>query len=291
MPKVWTALLAWGALGLAAVISACSPVAALNLLVPRGGYHAVRDLPYGADPRQKMDVYIPDGLTADAPAMLFFYGGSWQDGSKDLYLALGQAFASQGIIVAVADYRVYPQVRYPAFVEDGAKAFAYLHEHVAQYGGDASRLFLAGHSAGAYIAMMLAADSKYLRAAGGDPAWIRGVIGIAGPYDFLPLRDPNLITIFGGANVRETQPIDHIDGKRAPMLLAAGTDDETVSPANTTRMAAKLASFGSPVEVKTYPGVGHIGIILSLAPGFRGRTTLRQDMLDFIKSLSREPRD
>ena len=281
MPKMWTALLAFGVLGLAAVAVACSPVSALNLLVPRGGYHAVRDVAYGSDPRQKMDVYVPDGA-AGAPAMLFFYGGSWQDGSKDLYLALGQAFASQGIIVAVADYRVYPQVRYPAFVEDGAQAFAYLHAHVAQYGGDPSRLFLTGHSAGAYIAMMLAADWSYLRAAGADPAWVRGVIGIAGPYDFLPLRDPNLVTIFGGANVRETQPINHIDGKRPPMLLATGTADETVSPGNTARLAEKLRSFGSPVEVKTYPGVGHVGIILSLAPGFRGRTTLRQDMLDFI---------
>lgn len=268
---------------LAAILSACSPAAPLNLAVPRDGYRIERDLAYGTDPRQKLDLYVPDNLPASAPVLLFFYGGSWEGGSKSYYKALGQAFASQGIVVAVADYRVYPQVRYPAFVEDGARAFQFLHTHVAAHGGDPARLFVSGHSAGAYIAMMLAADPRYLRAAGADPAWMRGVIGIAGPYDFLPLQDKKLIVIFGGANRPQTQPITYIDGKRPPMLLVYGTDDTTVLPRNTLSVAAKLRSFHSPVEVKSYAGVGHIGIILSLAPGFRGRTSLRQDILDFVR--------
>ena len=259
-------------------------ISALNLLVPRSGYHIVRDLPYGGNPRQKLDLYVPDGAAANRPVILFFYGGSWDSGSKDCYLAFGQAVASKGIVVAIADYRLYPQVRYPAFLQDSAHAFAYVHAHVAAYGGDPDRIFVAGHSAGAYNAVMLAADPEYLRAAGADPAWIRGVIGIAGPYDFLPLEDKNLVTIFGGADRPETQPIQYIDGKRPPMLLVAGTADTTVLPRNTLRLAAKLRSYGSPVEVKTYPGVGHIGIILSLAPGFRGKTSLRQDMIDFVET-------
>lgn len=269
---------------LAALLSACSPAALLNLAVPQDGYHIERDLAYGADPRQKLDLYVPDHLAAPAPVLLFFYGGSWEGGSKSYYKALGQAFASKGIIVAVADYRVYPQVRYPAFVEDGAHAFKFLHAHVAAHGGDPARLFVSGHSAGAYIAVMLAADPRYLRAAGAEPAWIRGVIGIAGPYNFLPLQDKNLVAIFGGANRTDTQPINYIDGKRPPMLLAYGTDDTTVLPRNTLALAAKLRSFDSPVEVKPYASVGHIGIILSLAPGFRGRTSLRQDILDFVSA-------
>ena len=134
---------------------------------------------------------------------------------------------------------------------------------------------------------MLAANDAHLRKAGADPAWIRGVIGIAGPYDFLPLTDRNLIAIFGGANRAETQPLTYIDGKRPPMLLAYGTDDTTVYPHNTLDLAAKLKSFGSPVEVAAYPGVGHIGIILSLAPGFQDRTTLRQDISRFVEKAAR----
>jgi acetyl esterase/lipase len=269
------------------LLTACSPAGLINLAVPRAGYHIVRGLAYGPDPRQRLDFYVPDNPGPHMPVLLFFYGGSWQGGTKSLYLAFGQAFASQGILVAIADYRLYPQVRYPAFIQDSARALAYVRDHAGDYGGDTARLFVSGHSAGAYNAMMLAADGTYLKEAGAEISDICGVIGIAGPYDFLPLTDSNLIAMFGGAERRDTQPITYIDGKRPPMLLAYGTADDVVGPGNSERLAAKLKSFGSPVTVKSYPGIGHIGIILSLAPGFRGRTTLRQDMLDFMQSTSR----
>jgi acetyl esterase/lipase len=272
---------------LSALLAACSPVSLLNLAVPRSGYHVVRDLAYGTAPRQRLDLYVPDAPPPNMPVILFFYGGSWESGSKNLYLALGQAFASKGIMVAVADYRLFPQARYPAFLHDSAEAFAYVRAHAARYGGDPARLFLAGNSAGAYNAMMLVADGAYLSQAGADVGQVCGVIGIAGPYNFLPLTDKHLITIFGGAAWPETQPITHIDGKRPPMLLAAGTDDTTVSPRNSSDLAEKLKSYGSSVRLIAYPGVGHIGIILSLAPGFRGRTNLRGDVIDFVESTAR----
>ena len=278
---------------LTAAAAACTPVSVslLNLTVPRSGYHVVRDLPYGNDPRQRLDIYVPDGLTTKAPVMLFFYGGFWQSGSKDFYLAFGQAFASEGIVVAIADYRLYPQVRYPEFIRDGVKAFAWVQAHAAQYGGDPDSIFVAGHSAGAYIAAMLAADPRWLGEAGIDPARLRGVIGISGPYNFLPLRERNLIAIFGGADRPETQPIAHIDGKRPPMLLATGAADDTVRPRNTIDFATRLKAYDSPVEVATYPGVGHIGILLSLAPGFRGNTTLRQDIVAFVRRHASHPHE
>jgi acetyl esterase/lipase len=269
---------------LAFVMSGCSPAPLINLFVSREGYKVQENLAYGRDTRQKIDVYTPDHLAEKAPVILFFYGGSWQGGRKEDYLAFGETFATKNIVVAVADYRVYPEVRYPDFVKDGAAALAYVHEHIAQYGGDPDRIFLAGHSAGGYIAVMLASDPHYLEKAGAKLSWVRGVIGIAGPYDFLPLTDPNLVKIFGGANRTDTQPITYIDGKRPPMLLATGDADETVSPGNVTRMAAKLRSYGSPVEEQVYPGVGHIGILLSLAPGMRDNTTLRKDVIKFVNA-------
>ena len=268
--------------GLFAFLSACSPVSALNLLVPRGGYDVQAGFSYGPDPRQKLDVYVPRGLKGAAPVLLFFYGGSWSSGSRDMYLALGQAFATQGIVTVVADYRLYPQVKYPAFAQDAAGALAWVHNNIAAHGGDPGRVFVSGHSAGAYNAVMLAAEPKFIEAVGGKPDWIRGVIGIAGPYDFLPLTEANYIDMFHGANNADAMPINHVDGRRPPMLLAAGDADATVGPGNADRMAARLKAHGSEVKVIKYPGIGHIGIILSLAPGFRGRTTLRQDMLDFI---------
>jgi acetyl esterase/lipase len=265
-----------------ALLGACSPAPVVNLLVPRGGYTVHSDLAYGADPRQKLDIYVPNGLKAPAPVLLFFYGGSWTTGKRSDYLAFGQAFASKGIVTVVADYRLYPQVKYPGFVEDAAGALAWLHAHAKEYGGDTGRIFVSGHSAGGFNAVMLASEPKFIAAQGGTLDWIRGVIGIAGPYDFLPLTEQTYIDIFHGANNADAMPINHIDGKRPPMLLTNGSADTVVHPGNADRMAARLKANGDEVKVIHYPGVGHIGIILSLVPGFRSHTTLRQDMLDFI---------
>jgi len=283
MPKFKAMLFAGlAALG-AALLSACSPVSAINLLVPREGYDVRAGLTYGPDPRHKLDVYVPQGLNGPAPVLLFFYGGAWSSGDRSQYLAFGQSFASKGIVTVVADYRLYPQVKYPAFAQDAARALAWVHAHAREHGGDPARIFVSGHSAGAYNAVMLASEPNFIESVGGTLDWIRGVIGIAGPYDFLPLTDPDYIDMFHGANNQDAMPVNHVDGKRPPMLLATGSDDGTVLPRNSDRMAARLKAHGNDVQVIKYPGVGHVGIILSLAPGFRGKTTLRDDMLRFIQ--------
>ncbi|HEX3675236.1 MAG TPA: alpha/beta hydrolase [Rhizomicrobium sp.] len=272
-----------GISALLATLAGCGP-ATLNLFVPSEGYTIQHDIAFGSDPRQKLDIYVPDGGVKNAPVLLFLYGGSWQTGDKDGYRWVGQTFASQGVVTVIADYRLYPPAHFPDFVVDAALALRKVHEIIATYGGDPGRIFVAGHSAGAYNAIMLASDPKFIHDAGGDMSWIRGAIGIAGPYDFLPMTDPAIIAAFGSANDPQTQPITFVDGKRPPMLLVAGTADETVSPGNTDRMTAKLKANGSEVQEILYPGVGHIGIILSLAPGFRDKTTLRDDMLAFIRA-------
>jgi acetyl esterase/lipase len=281
MPKFKAMLFAGLA---AALLSACSPVSAINLLVPREGYDVRAGLSYGPDPRHKLDVYVPQGLNGPAPVLLFFYGGAWSSGDRSQYLAFGQSFASKGIVTVVADYRLYPQVKYPAFAQDAARALAWVHAHAREHGGDPARIFVSGHSAGAYNAVMLASEPNFIESVGGTLDWIRGVTGIAGPYDFLPLTDPDYIDMFHGANNQDAMPVNHVDGKRPPMLLATGSDDGTVLPRNSDRMAARLKAHGNDVQVIKYPGVGHVGIILSLAPGFRGKTTLRDDMLRFIQS-------
>jgi acetyl esterase/lipase len=272
------------ALSRAGDAGAAMVVPLLDLSVPKTGYAAHRDLAYGAGPRQKLDLYVPDGLETPAPVLVFFYGGSWQSGSKRIYRAFGQAFASQGIVTAVADYRLYPQVKYPAFVEDGARAFRFVRDRVEQHGGDPARIVLSGHSAGAYIAAMLGVNPLHLAAVDAAPSQVAGIIGLAGPYDFLPLNDPALIDIFGGDRVMATQPIKYAANRTPPMLLAHGTKDTTVGAGNSRRFAARLAQHGNAVEVKLYDGIGHLGLLLSLARGLRHRTTLYADMLRFIRA-------
>ncbi|HKX36937.1 MAG TPA: alpha/beta hydrolase, partial [Rhizorhapis sp.] len=252
------------ATGLAALLSACHPAGLVDLLVPRSGYDVHHGLAYGQDPRQKLDIYVPQGLKAPAPVLLFFYGGAWQAGSRGDYRGFGQAFASAGIVTVVADYRLYPAVKYPDFVADAAAALAWLHAHAAEYSGDATRIFVSGHSAGAYNAVMLASEPDFIQARGGRLDWIRGVIGIAGPYDFLPMEEAAYIDMFHGRDNPDSMPVNHVNGKRPPMLLVTGDDDGTVTPRNTASMAAKLRAFSSSVREVHYPGTGHVGVLLSL---------------------------
>ncbi len=260
---------------------ACSTVDVLNATITHEGYSLHRDLAYGTDARQKLDIYVPDNAV-NAPVILFFYGGSWQTGSKDDYRFLGQAFASKGYITAIADYRVYPQVYYPEFVYDGALALRYVHAHARQYRGDTKNIYVAGHSAGAFIAMMLSADDAFHQQAKSQRSWIRGTIGIAGPYDFLPFTDDDIKAIFSKYPDSETQPLAHITSRMAPVLLTTGDDDDTVDPRNSHRVKAKLEALKSPVTEHIYPGIGHIGIMLSLAERFRWKTTLLEDIAQFV---------
>jgi len=260
-----------------------SPAALLNLTVPHSGYRVERDISYGGEKRQRLDLYVPDGFQAPAPAVLFLYGGGFIAGRKSEYRVVGQALTSAGIIVGIADYGLYPEFRFPTFVEDGAKAFVTFRALLSDVGGDPKRVFVAGHSAGAYIAAMLATNPRYLQGAGVDHSSLRGAIGMAGAYDFLPITNPQRIEIFGGSDRLETQPIHFVDGKRPPMLLLTGGKDSTVLPRNTRNLAEKLRSYGSKVEEIVYPNVSHSGIMLALVPGFRRIAPVRADIIRFVE--------
>ena len=262
------------------LLSACSGASLLNATIPKDGYSVHRNIAYGTAPLQKLDIYVPE--KNNGCTVLFFYGGSWQTGSKDMYLFAGQAFASLGCVTVVADYRRYPQVSYPVFVEDSADAAVWVHKHIAEYGGNADRLFVAGHSAGAYNAMMLAANQTFLRKAGGDTAMIKGVIAISGPYDFLPMTDPKIIALFSTAKDVDTQPVTYVRKNMPPVFLATGDKDTEVLPRNSQRLKAKMETFGNIPELHTYVGIGHVEIVTSLAPLFRGRTPLLKDIRAFI---------
>jgi acetyl esterase/lipase len=259
-----------------------SPAMMLNLTVPRSGYGVHRDLAYGRGPRQRFDLYLPKSASAPAPILLFFYGGAFRAGRKSEYRVVGEAFASQGIFVAVADYRIYPEGRFPDFLNDAAAALAAVHARAAEFGCDPSRIFLAGHSAGAYIAVMLAVNPAYLRAANADPSWVRGVIAMAGRYHEIPLGDATAVEIFGGPARAETRPAGFIDGKRPPMLLLAGAAESPEVLVSHSKLASHLKDHASEVQQIIYPGIGHMGIMLALAPGFRHRAPVREDIARFV---------
>ena len=255
----------------------------VNALTPRSGYTVERDLSYGPNARQRLDLYVPDDAAEDAPVLVFFYGGNWQSGSKELYRFVGQAFASRGYVTAIPDYRLYPEVRYPTFIEDGALAINWLQAQPATAG--ARKLFVAGHSAGAYIAAMLALDRRWLDGASAQGCGrIAGMAGLAGPYDFLPLRDPTLMEVFGpGPASPDSQPINHVSAGDPPMLLATGTADSTVRPRNSIGLAERLTAAGATVELIEYPGLGHIQIVAALAAPLRFLAPVLDDVDTFLR--------
>jgi acetyl esterase/lipase len=260
-------------------LGGCSPVALLNATVSRKGYTLEPDIGYGPNPRQKLDLYWPDTPRADGKAVIFFYGGSWDSGRKSDYLFVAQALCASGYIVVIPDYRIYPEVRFPAFVEDGAQAVRWASDRVGS-----GRLFVMGHSAGAHIALMLMTNTPYLRAAGVDRMALPGVVGLCGPYDFLPLTSAKLIDIFGSANNPDMEAITFARAPLPPALLIHGTADETVYPRNSEHLAAAWRKAGAPVDLKLYPGVGHIDVVASFADLLHKRAPARTDVLAWLEA-------
>jgi len=273
----------------ALMLSGCSGAKLLDMVTPYNGYTLMPDIAYNNGPMRKMDVYLPSRPAASACAVFFLYGGSWQSGHKDIYRFVGQALATEGCVTAIPDYRQYPSVKYPDFLTDSADAFVYFYRHAREYSVNPENIFILGHSAGAYNALMITLDKTYLKKAGGSTDWVRGVIGLAGPYDFLPFTDPKVKDIFSTAPDSKTQPINYAHAQMPPLLLATGADDTEVYPKNTYNLAKALQDLGNDVSVITYPKTDHVGAVLPLSVPFRKSTPALKDIMDFIAAKQSTP--
>ncbi len=260
----------------------CTPARLLNAVTSKDGFRVEAGIPYGKEARQQLDLYIPDGPLDQAKVVVFFYGGRWEYGARGDYLFVGQALARQGYIAVLADYRLYPAVMYPTFIEDGADTVRWVKDHIADYGGDPGQIFLMGHSAGAYNVAMLAVAPGYLKSRGMEPSELAGVVGLAGPYDFLPIKDPVIKEIFDVADLEATQPVFHATAKTPPMLLLTGDNDETVYPRNSLALADRINQSGGEAIVKVYDGIAHVGVVLSFAYPFRWLAPVLKDVSSFL---------
>jgi len=274
-------------------LAGCTPAGLLNGISRLSGDSATRlavgGASYGPLPRHKLDVWVPARRSAaPLPVIVFFYGGGWVSGNRGDYGFAGRAFAAKGFVTVVADYRLVPQVRFPAFLQDGALAIKWTRDHIASYGGDPTRISLSGHSAGAYQAAMLALDPHYLRDAGVDPKIVRAAALLATPADFYPFTEQRGRDALGAwPKPLETQPITFARANAPPMLLMHGTADTVVRPGNSKRLAAKLKRLGAPVDLRLYPGKNHVDLVKSLSPTFRGTTPALADSVAFLAAHSR----
>jgi acetyl esterase/lipase len=270
----------------AALLSGCSATHALDALVPRASYRGETDIPYGPDPRQRLDTYLPLDATGPTPLVVFFYGGSWTRGERADYRFVGEALASNGIACVVADYRLSPQVHWREILTDCAAATRWAQVHAGSLGAASDRVLVMGHSAGAYNAAMLALDARWLRSAGTNPRFLAGWIGISGPYDFLPIGDAETQQAFGWPDTpADSQPILHVSRDAPPALLLAAGRDTVVNPdRNTVGLAEQLKRARVPVQVRVFDKLNHVTSLGALAAPLTWLAPVRDEVLAFVRT-------
>lgn len=273
------------------LLFACSPLALVNLATSTDHVEEISDLAYGELDRQKLDIYVPTKIKVNDNSgrvlVVFFYGGAWDSGSKEKYKFIASSLTKHGYTVAIPDYRIYPNVKFPTFVEDAALAIAWLQNNHEQYFSHVERIYLMGHSAGAHIASLLISDDQYLKNVQVSTANLAGFIGIAGPYNFLPLRSKKLKKIFPKELRRSSQPIYFIDGNEAPFLLLHGKKDTTVVPENSKSLAEEIKSKNGNVKLRLYENTSHTKIIAPFVRGFENSAPTLQDIVSFINLNNR----
>ncbi|MGE0497588.1 MAG: alpha/beta hydrolase [Ramlibacter sp.] len=266
-----------------ALITGCSATAALNALVPEQTYRGREGLVFGHGARDRLDLYQPLSPPPGKapPLVVFFYGGNWNSGERGDYRFVGEALASGGAIAVIPDYRLVPSVHYPEFLDDNARAMAWVFEHAAELGGDPDNIYIMGHSAGAYNAAMLALDPRWL---GTRRQQLKGFIGIAGPYDFLPIKNPATQRAFNWPDTPPaSQPVAYAAQKAPRTLLLAAASDALVDPQrNTVGLGQHLKAAGTDVTVKVFDKVSHTTVIGAMARPLRFLAPVRAHVLAFL---------
>ena len=264
-------------------MAGCSPRRAVEALLVGDQFDLARGLAYGDDVRQRLDVYRSRGDGRPSPVVVFLYGGRWQSGSKEQYRLLADALTREGVVAVIPDYRLYPAVRFPAWMEDAALTVRWVRDSIARYGGDPARIFVVGHSAGAHTAVLLALDRRYLDDAGVPPGAVRGFAGLAGPVA-TTWTDPDVQALMGPRQGwPATYPLTHAAEPAPPLLLLHGRRDRTVAPANALRLAAHVQKRGGCARAVLYRGLDHVGIVVALSVPQLRIAPVFDDLMRFVR--------
>ncbi len=269
---------------LVSVLAACSPLTLVNAIGQDDGISRVETYAYGDLPRQQLDAYFPK--KSNGKLVFFIYGGSWMSGDKAEYRFVARNLTRQGFTVVIADYRLYPKVRFPVFVEDSAQALAWTWGQLDRWSVQDNGVFVVGHSAGAHIASLLALDTRFLAQYDLKPEQLAGVVGLSTPADFAATLGAKYRPIFTDeAGLQAAQPIRYVSAKTPPILLIHGLDDGLVYPSNTKSLAQLLQAAGAPVEVEFYADMGHVGTVTPFIEWLGNESVLRR-MLSFFRGDS-----
>lgn len=287
LPRFW-----WFIPVLSLLISSCSPLRLVSNLSDDDSSFTVNHQSYGDNERHQLDIYMPEQIEEGSPVVVFFYGGSWKRGERDKYGFVGHSLSSKGYVTVIPDYRLYPEVTFPAFVEDAALAISWLRANIDQA---ENGVVVMGHSAGAHIAALLALDKEYLEDVGQPQSIIRGMIGLAGPYGFDPRKYRSTRPIFSGVEpVDKAKPLSFACSAVSPLLLLHGVGDSVVVAKNSRELSRRIDSCGGNVEYIELAEANHMSIVLGLSNTFLRNKAILSPIDIFLKSISRqqtEPRE
>lgn len=266
------------------LFSGCSPLLVLSNLSMENENVTVLQKRYGESERQQFDLYMPETIMANSPVVAFFYGGGWKRGEKEKYGFVGQTLSGKGYVTVIPDYRLYPEVKFPAFVDDGARLIAWVRNNLEQA---KNGVVVMGHSAGAHTAALLLLDHSYLENRGQSQNIIRGMIGLAGPYGFNPLEYRSTRPIFAAADPLDSaRPVTFACAAAAPLLLLHGDSDTVVIPENSRELKQRVETCGGRVEYLELPETGHYTIILGLSDSFLKNNAILAPITAFLENLS-----
>ncbi len=267
-------------------LTGCSPLYIVNTISTENDYITIFDERYGNEQRQQLDIYMPESIVAGSPVVVFFYGGSWKRGEKGNYAFVGHSLSSKGFITVIPDYRLYPDVTFPTFVEDGAKVLAWVSEHLVQAHNG---VVVMGHSAGAHTAALLALDKSYLEVTEQPSSIISGMIGLAGPYGFNPMKYRSTRPIFAEVeSIEKTMPITFACSEKLPLLLIHGLDDRVVIPENSRELKRRAYACAGNVKYVELDDIGHYSILLGLSNSFLADDAIQSSIEIFLQSLSQQ---
>lgn len=253
---------------------------------PLGDCQFVPDLNYCSDchgQKHRLDLFLPP--KRDYPLFIFVHGGALVSGDKclrvcgaDVYGNIGRFYASQGIGVALINYRLQPHVTWREQVDDVARATAWMYTHAHQYGGDSSRLFIGGHSAGAQLAARVGLDANALGQHGLSPAILKGVVAVSGAA--LDLTDQKTYDLGGNYHryegcfrcgdptdnwKRKASPMNYITPGAPPFLVMYAQGETKELQRQSDLLHAALRQKGVPSELVVIPGENHCRIVLALS--------------------------
>ena len=274
-----------------ALLTACDQRRAAEAIFLGKQFSLSSNIPYDTGARHLLDVYRPrDVGDTPVPVIVFLYGGRWQTGAKDEYKLAGDAITRRGYVAVIPDYRLAPQVKFPAWIDDAAHALRWVHDSIANYGGDRTQIFVVGHSAGAHTATVLSLDDRYLLHAGVQPEVVRGYVSMAGPVDTV-WTDPDVQELMGPRDGWPgTYPAQLVSStQHQPLLLLHGVKDKTVLPGNSTALAGLIKKFGGHACATLYPNLTHSSIVVAFMIPRLPIAKVMDDVQAFVRNPSASP--